>query len=168
MFGPVPDCHPVIGSWLRAIEDARDRTHEALHGLSSEAVDWQDACSTHTIGTLLYHIAAIEADWLFAEVLEREFAPEISTLLPFDVRDQQDNLTHVKGETLEALWERLRILRQMLVDTYQQMSLEDFRRVRILPQYEVTPEWVLHHLCQHEAEHRSELITLRAHFETRR
>jgi hypothetical protein len=31
-----------------------------------------------------------------------------------------------------------------------------------MPDYEVTPEWVLHHLCQHEAEHRAEIAALRA------
>jgi uncharacterized damage-inducible protein DinB len=29
--------------------------------------------------------------------------------------------------------------------------------MRIFPQYEVSPEWVLHHLSQHEAEHRGEI-----------
>ena len=37
------------------------------------------------------------------------------------------------------------------------MDLTDFRRARALALYDVTPEWVLHHLCQHEAEHRSQL-----------
>jgi uncharacterized damage-inducible protein DinB len=31
-----------------------------------------------------------------------------------------------------------------------------------LPPYDVTPEWVLHHLMQHEAEHRSQIGALRA------
>jgi uncharacterized damage-inducible protein DinB len=37
------------------------------------------------------------------------------------------------------------------------MDLADFRRIRSLPEYDVTPEWVLHHLMQHEAEHRSQI-----------
>ena len=40
------------------------------------------------------------------------------------------------------------------------MSAENFHRVRTLPDYHVTPAWVLHHLAQHEAEHRSELQSL--------
>lgn len=38
----------------------------------------------------------------------------------------------------------------------------EFRRVRSLPYYDVAPEWVLHHLMQHEAEHRSQIGSLRA------
>ncbi len=42
------------------------------------------------------------------------------------------------------------------------MTVEDFRRPRHFPgQYDVTPEWVLHHLIQHEAEHRGHIQTLR-------
>jgi uncharacterized damage-inducible protein DinB len=42
------------------------------------------------------------------------------------------------------------------------MTLEDFRRPRHFPgQYDVTPEWVLYHLMEHEAEHRGHIQTLR-------
>ena len=41
------------------------------------------------------------------------------------------------------------------------MTLDEFRRPRSLPQYDVTPEWVLHHLTQHEAEHRGHIQGLR-------
>jgi uncharacterized damage-inducible protein DinB len=40
------------------------------------------------------------------------------------------------------------------------MDLTEFRRVRSLEYYDVTPEYVLHHLMQHEAEHRSQIGAL--------
>jgi hypothetical protein len=44
------------------------------------------------------------------------------------------------------------------------MSTDNFRRARSFPDYDVTPEWVVHHLCQHEAEHRSEIAALQTQF----
>lgn len=164
----VPDCDPVIGYWLGAIQEARSRTVRCLEGLPSAALDWTEECSLHTIGTLLYHIAAIEADWLFAEVLESGFPPDVEAILPYDVRDNQGMLTIVRGGTLDDYWERLSAVRQYLMTAFQRMSLDDFRRSRTLPEYEVTPEWVLHHLCQHEAEHRSEMAALRSRFEAQK
>ena len=41
------------------------------------------------------------------------------------------------------------------------MTLDDYRRLRSLPDYDVTPEWVLHHLAQHEALHRGQIFTLK-------
>jgi len=46
----------------------------------------------------------------------------------------------------------------MLVDALVTMSLSEFRRVRHLDDYDVTPEWVIHHLLQHEAGHRGQGI----------
>jgi len=41
------------------------------------------------------------------------------------------------------------------------MSNEDFHRTRHLDSYDAAPDWVLHHLLQHEAEHRSHIAWLR-------
>ena len=65
-----------------------------------------------------------------------------------------------------AMWlGRLEIVRTLLLDVYQQMELTEFRRVRSFASYDVTPEWVLHHLMQHEAEHRSQIGALRSRTE---
>ena len=53
-------------------------------------------------------------------------------------------------------------MRGLLLDGYQRMTLPEFRRVRSFADYDVTPEWVLHHMLQHEAEHRGQIGSLRA------
>lgn len=53
-------------------------------------------------------------------------------------------------------------MRSRLLATFGAMTLADFRRPRALPSYDVTPEWVMHHLLQHEAEHRAEIGIVRA------
>jgi hypothetical protein len=57
---------------------------------------------------------------------------------------------------------RLETVRGLLLESYQPMDLPEFRRARLLERYDVTPEWVLHHLMQHEAEHRGQIRSLRA------
>jgi hypothetical protein len=104
-------------------------------------------------------------DWLYVEVLEKDVPLEVVEWFPYDVRDVQGRLTVVSGESLERLWQRLEKVRGLLLDAFQPMTLADFRRRRQMPNYDVTPEWVLHHLCQHEAEHRDELISLKERYE---
>jgi hypothetical protein len=53
---------PEIGRWLWALEDERKRTKARLEGLPSELIDWPPPFGENSIGTLLYHIALIEAD----------------------------------------------------------------------------------------------------------
>lgn len=40
------------------------------------------------------------------------------------------------------------------------MTATYYQHLRQLSDYDVTPEWVLHHLTQHEALHRGQLLTL--------
>lgn len=53
---------PEVGRWLAAMEDARRATLRALEGLSDETLDWSPDPASNSIGTLLYHIALVEAD----------------------------------------------------------------------------------------------------------
>lgn len=150
-----------IGRWLWALQDTRERTMEELEQVSPEILDWQPPDGEGSIGTILYHIAGIEADWLYAEVLEQAFPSEVNALFSHELRDEQGQLTQVQGDSLEHHLNRLGIVRGLLFEAYQQMNLSEFRRVRSFPHYDVTPEWVLHHLMQHEAEHRSQIGALR-------
>ena len=133
-----------------------------LHDLPAEAIDWHPANSAQSIGSILYHLALIEADWLYTEVLEQPLPDQLAALFLYDARDQYGLLTSIQGVVLEEHLARLDTVRQHILAAYQAMNIHDFRRVRHLPDYDVTPEWVLHHLTQHEAEHRSEIGALRA------
>jgi len=152
---------PEIGRWLWAIEDARSRTMEELERLSPGIIDWLPPEGESSISTVLYHLAAIEADWLYTEALEQPFPPEFGELFPYDVREKDGRLFQVQGVSLEAHLKRLETVRTLLLDAYKQMTLAEFRQVRSFEKYDVTPEWVLHHLMQHEAEHRSQIGSLR-------
>lgn len=152
---------PEIGRCLWMLEDARRRTQEVVKGLGPLIIDWCATEHDNRIGTLLYHIAAIELDWLYAEVLEQDFPADLVALFPYDVRDPQGRLSVVTGVSLEEHLHRLATVRTALLTAFRELSVEDFRRPRQLPDYAVTPEWVLHHLMQHEAGHRGEIGEMR-------
>ncbi|MDP9343503.1 MAG: DinB family protein [Actinomycetota bacterium] len=158
---PIAD-DPEVGRWLSAMEDARRDTLRELEGLAHEALDWRPIGGQNTIGTLLYHIALVEADWLLTDILGPDGArlwPR--DLLPFDDRDADDRLTQVAGETLERHLERLRAVRSLFLEQMRPMPVEDFHRLRTRERFDVAADWVVHHLLQHEAEHRAQVAALR-------
>src|SRR3954469_3357305 len=158
----LPGYEPEIGRLVWMLEDTRRRTKESLEGLSDDILEWTPDPVANSIGALLYHLAAIETDWLYVEVVETEtFPPDLVALFPEDVRDEAGRLVTAHGMSLADNLERLNVVRQHLLTVFREMSLADFRRVRELPEYFVTPEWVLHHLMQHEAEHRGQIGQLR-------
>jgi uncharacterized damage-inducible protein DinB len=158
----LPANEPEVGRLLWMLEDTRQRTKECLEGLRADLLDWSPEPPANSIGALLYHIAAIEADWLYVEVREEEtFPPELVALFPQDVRDETGRLVTASGMSLAESLARLDVVRGLLLTTYGEMSLAEFRRVRDFPDYRVTPEGVLHHLIQHETEHRGQLGLVR-------
>jgi uncharacterized damage-inducible protein DinB len=162
MVEALPGYEPEIGRLVWMMEETRRRTKESLEGVSDDILDWTPDPTANSIGALLYHLAVIEADWLFVEVLEAQtFPPEVVALFPEDVRDEAGRLVTARGMSLAASLDRLDVVRDHLLSTFRGMSLADFRRVRDFPDYDVTPEGVLNHLIQHEAEHRGQIGLLR-------
>lgn len=162
LIAPLAGYDPTIARWLWLLTDIRARTLDVLAGMAESTLDWRPDDEANTIGTLLYHIVAIELDWLYVEILERpDYGPEVVALLPHDVREPSGRLTPVHGETLADHLMRMAAARQLLLTALRPMTAEDFYRVRRLDPYDVTPEWVLYHLLEHEAGHRGEIGELR-------
>ncbi|MGA7669001.1 MAG: DinB family protein [Nitrolancea sp.] len=154
---------PEIGRMLWLFQDTRTRTLQSLEGLDPSRVAVVPDHFENSIGALLYHVAVIEADWLYSEVREQEMPGDVLSLFPDGVRDDTGALVDPRTRGLDDHLKVLDQVRALVLETYQPMTLADFRRARQLPQYDVTPEWVLHHLMQHEAEHRGHIESLR-HF----
>lgn len=153
---------PLIGRWLWLLTDSRQRTLEVLAGIPASALDWRPDDGANTIGTLLYHIVAIELDWLYVEILERpDYGAAVATLLPYEIREPSGRLTPVDGESLESHLARMAASRQLLLDELRALTATELYRVRHFDPYDVTPEWVLYHLLEHETAHRGEIGELR-------
>lgn len=164
---PVTSLHAEIGRGLWVLEFARQRTNDLLEQVDAAALDWQPEWTLNSIGTLLYHIALIEFDWLHVEVLgnlhDEPYPDEIAALFPHPVRTN-NRLTVVSGVTLDEHRARLAAVRRDVLKAYGKMTLDAFRRVRTVPEGDVSPEWVVYYLSQHEAEHRAEIAMLNTQY----
>jgi hypothetical protein len=152
---------PEVGRWLAALEDGRRDTLRELEGVTAAMVERRADGPLESIGTILYHIALIEADWVASEILGLGEPPELAALLPWPDRQPDGRLTTVEGVRLEEHVGRLAGVREFALDRIRSMPAAEFHRVRALPAYDVAPDWVIHHLLQHEAEHRSHIALIR-------
>lgn len=153
---------PVIAPWVWMLEDTRHRTKAAMQGITDQVVDWMPPEGGNTIGTLLYHLMAIEMSYLYEDILQvTGFPQELAQLVVYDVRDGESQLTAIRSEPLGIHLLRLDAARTLLLKTLRTMTPTEFRRVRTVEDYDITPEWALHHLMQHEAEHRGQIMELR-------
>lgn len=123
-------------------------------------VNWSPEGSARTIGILLYSIAAYEVNWLFIDILQQPIPEDSIEIESLFQRNLEELATFIRSDTLAEHWFRLNIVRQHLMQTYSQMSLEDFQRSRRGSDSCCSAEWVIHELCQFEAERRNEISGL--------
>jgi uncharacterized damage-inducible protein DinB len=156
---------PDIGRLVWMLDAARRRTLGELEGIATgqeqAIIDWRAGPQANSVGTTLYHLADIEASWLYDEALEQPYPEEIAALFPYETREEDGVLTHIVGQTLSEHLQRLQMCHNRVRAAYRTMPLDDFRQLHHFEYYSATPEWVLHHLIQHEAEHRSQLVAAR-------
>ncbi|SFC94137.1 DinB superfamily protein [Bacillus sp. OV322] len=155
----LPGYEAEIGRWLWCLEDVRYTLLKEIDGISQRVLDGK-VDERQSIGSLLYHIALVEADWLYTEVLESEWDPEIQSLFPFEFSTEDGRLTHVGGQSLGEHISRLNMVREVFLSHFRSMDLADWQRARVLERYDVTPEWVVYHLIEHESHHRGQIVHL--------
>jgi uncharacterized damage-inducible protein DinB len=146
---------------ISCLEKARELTLEAVDGLSIDQLDAYAAGFPNSVGTLLYHIADIELDWLYCEILERDVPKDLGALFSIQHRDEAGRLSVVAGIDLAEHLDRLSLVRRDLLEQLRHLDLEDFYRVRRLTVYDVNPAWVLYHLLEHEAKHGDQIARIR-------
>ncbi|MFK9118024.1 DinB family protein [Peribacillus frigoritolerans] len=159
LVSALPGYEEEIGRWLWCLEDVRRTLISELTGISQNILD-SKIDERQTIGSMLYHISLIEADWLYEEVLVTEWDSEVSALFPVGGRAEDGSLNHIEGQTLEEHFYRLNKVREVFLSKFRTMDLTDWRKPRVLEKYDVTPEWVVYHLIEHESHHRGQIFQL--------
>lgn len=165
-LAPLPNAHPDVGRWLDMLQDARKRTRGDLYGfaLTDAELDAAPAAGVNTIGAVLYHIAASEAQWAYQNLLDAPLPDAVAALLPYPMLDAAGRLSTPRGMPYQWYVDTLNSVREHILTVFAPMSPEEFRTpVRRTLEYgevEFTPEAVVVHLAQHEAEHRGQIHTI--------
>ena len=113
---------------------------------------------------MLFHVADAEVFWIHRVFEGRSRDEAIAALLTHQGRAGDDPLTHVTGETLAQHRERLDRVRASVVEVLAPLSNEDFNRVHVLVDQDVSASWMLFHLIDHEWDHTVRIREIRDAF----
>ncbi|MDX1691483.1 MAG: DinB family protein [Acidimicrobiia bacterium] len=153
-----------VGRFVAMLADGRSRLRRDLETLDESQLDRTLPWQPNSIGTLLYHVAAIELDWTFADIRETtQFPDGTSDWFPTTVREEGGRLSPV-SDSLQGHLDRLAWTREHLLVTLGRLTDDDLDRIVTNADDGSTNgiAWILHHLIQHEAEHRGQIGEIRA------
>lgn len=150
-----------VGYAVGCLEKERARTLKTVADLTVQDLDVHAEGIPNSIGCLLYHVAAIELDWLYSDILEQDVPADLMKHFPRDVRDQKGELSALPGTELGTYLDKLSAVRRALLDKLIGMDEADFYRLRRFDPYDVNPAWVLYHLLEHEAKHGEQMAHIR-------
>jgi uncharacterized damage-inducible protein DinB len=141
--------------------DARRRMLDVVNDLTEAEIDASPPWGPNSIGTLLYHVAAIELDWVYADLARIDFPEAAYDWFPVDVREDGEVLTPVIDPLARHL-ERLAWVRERFFEVLDGFGDADLDETPGDGAGAPTGWWILHHLLQHEAEHRGQIGEIKA------
>ena len=148
---------PRVGLLFSMMEKAREKLLDRVEDLTLEEMDYSPAGRrVETIGTLLLHIAAVEWSWIFEDIGDTAMDYE-KWKHAFPLREDIDQLTK-QGK--EFYIKRLAKVRSEVFNWLKSIDDKELDRLIPLGDTDVSIEWILFHLIEHEAIHVGQISIL--------
>lgn len=143
---------PRISEIYAMLTETRMRLLQEVEGINQEQLDYSpNIRKFETIGTLLFHIEAIEFSWFYEDIYKEVMEYE-EWKYAFALREKLDP-AQLTGKPVSYYLERLEQLRSRMDKTLQQMKDEELHTIVESGERKFTIYWILHHIHQHEILH---------------
>ena len=143
---------PKLAELFSMLTETRKRLFEEIEGLTQEQLDFTPALTKiETIGTLLFHICAVEFSWIYEDIFHEEMIYE-EWKYAFALRETLSP-PQLTEQPLSFYIQKLTNLRARLYNTLCKMNDEDLKKVIHSGKNNYTIYWILYHLNQHESVH---------------
>ncbi len=150
---------PQIARFVAMFDNNRERLLYKLKDVTDEILDFTpDEKTVETIGTLLYHIAAVEHDWIFYDIDKQEIDEE---RWKYAFATRSDDIDQLKGKGLQFYLDALQEVRDKIFNRFKKFSDNDLKRSIESEGKTFTIEWILFHLLNHEAVHIGQISLLK-------
>jgi len=162
---PVAGVSNEIGFYLAEMNEVREQLREAVSDLTREQVAERAVEGAHSIGALALHIGEAEWYWIECVIGGHKLTDEDKNSQFWDVlKDPEkfgrlnfsaEDCLRVVGEIREGARAKLASLNDDDLDG------KLFHMERRENKYEFSLRWILHHLVDHEAQHKGQILMLK-------
>ncbi len=153
----VEELTPRVGFLFSMMQKIREKLLRRIDELGFEEMHYSPhGRRIETIGTSLLHIAAVEWSWIFEDIGDTPMDYE-KWKHAFPLREDIDQLT---GKDKDFYLQRLSEVRKEIFDWLKSIDDDTLDRMVPLGDTDVSIEWILFHLIEHEAMHLGQISIL--------
>jgi uncharacterized damage-inducible protein DinB len=164
ILDPISGLSKEIGFYLSGMEEVRAQLGEAIAGMSPDEIGRRAVLEAHSIAALVLHIGEAEWYWMQCVVSGSEVSDTIRNSAYWDALEDPASFSQ-KGYSVEFCLSEIEKIRQQTRETLARFDDAQLDRVftfvkRGQPQ-ELSLRWILHHLVDHEAQHKGQILLLK-------
>jgi uncharacterized damage-inducible protein DinB len=160
----VPGFPTEIGFYLDGMEEVREQLREAVAGMSDDQIGRAAVPGAHAIAALVLHIGEAEWYWMRGVISGDKVTDEIRQAAYWDVLKEPKRFSE-KSFSAEFCLNEIRKIRQQTHQTLASMDDSSLDRVFTFERggetHELSLRWILHHLIDHEAQHKGQILMLK-------
>ncbi len=161
---PAPGVTPGIGFYLSGMDEVREQVREAVQGLSGQNLTRPAFLGAHATGAITLHIGEAEWWWVQCVVSGHELTDADRQAPYWDVLVDPESFDP-KGYTAEFCLQEIDKIRTQTRETLASFNDDDLERIfsfeRKGKTHEHSLRWILHHLIDHEAQHKGQIMMLK-------
>jgi uncharacterized damage-inducible protein DinB len=163
-LNPIPGFTTEIGFYLGGMEEVREQLREAVEGMSDVHIGRPAISDAHAIGALVLHIGEAEWYWMQCVVSGHRVTEEIRCAPYWDVLEDPQGFSD-KSYSAEFCLNEIKKVREQTYETLAAFKDSDLERIFSIERdgetHERSLRWILHHLIDHEAQHKGQILMLK-------
>ena len=161
---PHPGLATGIGYYLSGMEEVRSQVIAAVRDIPDDLIGKPAFLGAHSIGGLVLHIGEAEWFWMQMVVSGHQLTDEDKKAPYWDVLEDVDGVAR-KGYTTELCLSEIEKIRNQTRDVLFSYNDKDLDRIITYERQgkisEYNLRYILHHLIDHEAQHKGQILMLK-------
>jgi uncharacterized damage-inducible protein DinB len=146
------------------MEEVREQVRAAVKNLGTEQLGKPAFLGAHSIGALVLHIGEAEWWWMQCNVAGHKLTPEDAKAPYWDVLENPEGFA-TNNYTADFCLQEVDKIRNQTRDLLFGYSDKDLERLVNVERQgeiqEISIRWILHHLIDHEAQHKGQILMLK-------
>jgi uncharacterized damage-inducible protein DinB len=163
-LNPVAGVTPEIGFYLAGMEEMRQQLREVIANVPDDCACRPAVDGAHCIGALVLHIGEAEWYWMQMVISGHRLTDEDRARPCWDVLKDPVSFAERNYPT-EFCFNEIQKIREQTRETLSKFEDKDLNRIFTRKKRGQTSEhslrWILHHLIDHEAQHKGQILMLK-------